>query len=100
MKKTITTLSLLLAFFSSFASGGLPETGRPEQKEDVLKIQAVKTDPSDVQSCTISQSAVLSFYGSKLEVSCTVTKSTCREASAEAVKCIRDIANQIRSIIR
>lgn len=100
MKKTITTLSLLLAFFSSFASGGLPETGRPEHKEDVFITQTVKADPSDPQSCTISQSAVLSFYGSKLEVSCIVTKSTCREASSEAVKCIRDIVSQIRSIIK
>ncbi len=100
MKKTITTLSLLLAFLASFASGNLPENGKAERKE--AQTAAVAADPVDPvsQNCTVSQSAVLSVYGSKFEVTCTVTKPTCNLAAAEAVKCIRDYTSQIRAALR
>ena len=100
MKKTIATFSLLLAFFASFASGDAPESGQARQKESETAADAVKTVEPGGQNCTISQSAVLSVYGSKVEVTCTVTRPSCSQAAAEAIRCIRDYKNQIREALR
>ena len=100
MKKTITTLSLLLAFFVSFASGTTPETGHAKQKEAATAADAVKPVEPGGLNCTITQSAVLSVYGSKVEVTCTVTRPSCNQAAAEAIRCIRDYKNQIREALR
>lgn len=100
MKKTITTLSLLLAFLASFASANLPENGKAKPKE--AETAAVAADPVEQmsQNCTVSQSAVLSVYGSKFQVTCTVSKPTCNQAAAEAIRCIRDYTNQIKAAFK
>ncbi len=100
MKKTITTLSLLLAFSVSFASGATPESGYEKHKEAETAAYAVKPVEPGGQNCTITQSAVLSVYGSKVEVTCTVTRPNCNQAAAESIRCIRDYKNKIREVLR
>lgn len=100
MKKTITTLSLLLAFLASFASGNLPESGSTNQKEALTSAQAEGPGDPGGQSCTIKQTAVLSVYGSKVEVTCIVTHPSCSQAAKDALNCIREYKNRIREAIR
>lgn len=100
MKKTITTLSFLLAFLVSFASGNRPESGTANQKEAETAVASAPEGDKLPQNCTVSQSAVVAAYGSKISVTCTVTQATCSQAASEAVKCIREYTNQIKAIIR
>jgi hypothetical protein len=100
MKKTITTLSLLLAFLVSFASGDRPESGTANLKEPETAAVSATEGENPLQNCTVSQSAVVSAYGSKVSVTCTVTQATCSQAASEAVRCIREYTNQIKAIIR
>jgi hypothetical protein len=100
MKKVMLSLMFMVAVVFSFAAESMVPDLLTTAGSDVQVVTPiVPAETGSDSECKITQRASATVYFFQLEVTCTVTKPTCKEATREALACITEAINAMKEVV-
>jgi hypothetical protein len=100
MKKVMLSLMFMVAVFVSFAAESKVPVLLTTAGADVEVLTPIVPEEIGSDSeCKITQRATATVYFFQLEVTCTVTKPTCKEATREALACITGAIQAMKEVV-
>lgn len=100
MKKVMLSLMFMVAVVVSYAAESKIPVLLTTAGSDVQVVTPFIPDETGSEAeCKITQRATATVYFFQLEVTCTVTKATCKEATREALACITEAIKAMKEVV-